>query len=245
MNTQTTIEKLKTMRLNGMADTHHANTQNNMYADYTLDQYTALLADQEWEYRQNRKIHNLLKRASFRSRASLKDIDYTTSRGLDKNTFERLGNLGFLKNKKNIIIVGATGTGKSYLAQALGHYACTMLYKTMYYNMSKLSDQIKMAKIDGNYSRLIKRIQQTDLLIIDDFGLSEFDNINRQALMDIVEQKYDESSIIITSQIPVSEWHALIGEGTIADAILDRLVHSSHRITLTGESMRKIKNTVT
>jgi len=215
-----------------------------MYTDYTIDQYTALLADQEWEYRQNRKMQNLLKRASFRSSASIKDIDYTTPRGLDKNTFERLASLDFLKHKQNIIIIGATGTGKSYLAQALGHHACMMLQKTMYYNMSKLSDQIKIAKIDGNYTRLIKRIQQTDLLIIDDFGLSEFDNINRQALMDIVEQKYDESSVIITSQIPVSEWHQLIGEGTIADAILDRLVHSSHRITLTGESMRKTKNTV-
>ncbi len=244
MNTQTTVDKLKTMRLQGMADVHYASTQNNMYADYTIDQYTALLADQEWEHRRNRKIQNLLKRASFRSSASIKDIDYTTARGLDKNTFERLASLDFLKQKQNIIITGATGTGKSYLAQALGHQGCMMLQRTMYYNMSKLSDQIKMAKIDGNYSRLIKRIQQTDLLIIDDFGLSEFDNINRQALMDIVEQKYDESSIIITSQVPVNEWHQLIGEGTIADAILDRLVHSSHRITLTGESMRKTKNTV-
>ena len=112
----------------------------------------------------------------------------------------------------------------------------------MYFNMSRLSDEVTRAKIDGNYTRLLKRIQQTDLLIIDDFGLIEFDNINRQALMDIVEHKYEESSIIITSQIPVSNWHQLIGEGTIADAILDRLVHSSHRITLSGESMRKAKS---
>lgn len=242
MNTQMTIEKLRSMRLTGMADTHHNSTQNNMYTDYTIDQYVALLADQEWEHRQNRKTQNLLKRAKFRSSASIKNVDYTTSRGLDKNTFERLASLDFLKQQQNLIIIGATGTGKSYLAQALGHHACIMLQKTMYFNMSHLSDEVKRAKIDGNYNRLIKRIQQTDLLIIDDFGLIEFDNINRQALMDIVEHKYDESSIIITSQIPVSNWHQLIGEGTIADAILDRLVHSSHRITLTGESMRKAKS---
>lgn len=242
MNTQMTIEKLRSMRLTGMADTHYNSTQNNMYTDYTIDQYIALLADQEWGYRQNRKTQNLLKRAKFRNSASIKNIDYTTSRGLDKNTFERLASLDFLKQHQNIIIIGATGTGKSYLAQALGHHACMMLQKTMYFNMSHLSDEVKRAKIDGNYNRLIKRIQQTDLLILDDFGLTEFDNINRQALMDIVEHKYDESSIIITSQIPVSNWHQLIGEGTIADAILDRLVHSSHRITLTGESMRKAKS---
>ena len=241
MNTQMTIEKLRSMRLTGMADTHYSSTQNNMYADYTLDQYVALLADQEWEYRQNRKIQNLLKKAKFRSSASSKNIDYTTSRGLDKNTFERLASLDFLKQHQNLIVIGATGTGKSYLAQALGHHACMMLQNTMYFNMSRLSDEVKRAKIDGNYNRLLKRIQQTDLLIIDDFGLIEFDNINRQALMDIVEHKYEQSSIIITSQIPVSDWHQLIGEGTIADAILDRLVHSSHRITLIGESMRKAK----
>ena len=242
MNTQTTIEKLRSMRLTGMADTHYNSTQNNMYTEYTIDQYTALLADQEWEHRQNRKMQNLLKKANFRSSASIKNIDYTAARGLDKNTFERLANLDFIKQHQNIIIIGATGTGKSYLAQALGHHACTLLNKTMYFNMSRLSDEVKRAKIDGNYNRLLKRIQQTDLLIIDDFGLTEFDNINRQALMDIVEYKYDESSIIITSQIPVSNWHQLIGEGTIADAILDRLVHSSHRIVLTGESMRKAKS---
>jgi len=242
MNTQTTIEKLRSMRLTGMADTHYNSTQNNMYTEYTIDQYTALLADQEWEHRQNRKMQNLLKKANFRSSASIKNIDYTAARGLDKNTFERLANLDFIKQHQNIIIIGATGTGKSYLAQALGHHACTLLNKTMYFNMSRLSDEVKRAKIDGNYNRLLKRIQQTDLLIIDDFGLTEFDNINRQALMDIVEYKYDESSIIITSQIPVSNWHQLIGEGTIADAILDRLAHSSHRIVLTGESMRKAKS---
>lgn len=242
MNTQTTIEKLRSMRLTGMADTHYNSTQNNMYAEYTIDQYTALLADQEWEHRQNRKMQNLLKRANFRCSASIKNIDYTAARGLDKNTFERLANLDFIKKHQNIIIIGATGTGKSYLAQALGHHACTLLNKTLYFNMSRLSDEVKRAKIDGNYNRLLKRIQQTDLLIIDDFGLTEFDNINRQALMDIVEYKYDESSIIITSQIPVNNWHQLIGEGTIADAILDRLVYSSHRIVLTGESMRKAKS---
>ncbi len=241
MNTQTTVEKLKTMRLKGMAHIHHLSMQDNLYQDYTLDQYTALLADQEWEYRQNRKMENLIKRAHFRSGAAIANVDFTTPRGLDKNYFNRLATLDFIQKHQNLIIIGPTGTGKTYLAQALGHQACIQLHKTQYYTMSNLSDQVRLAKIEGNYQRLIKTIKQTALLIIDDFGLSEIDNIIRQALMDIVEYKYDQSSIIITSQIPVGKWHELIGEGTIADAILDRLVHSSHRITLSGESMRKAK----
>jgi len=239
MNTQSTVEKLRSMRLKGMADIHYSCTQNNLYQDYTIDQYTALLADQEWESRQNRKIENLLKKAAFRSNANIKNIDFTTHRGLDKNAFQRLATLDFLTQKLNIIITGPTGTGKSYLAQAIGHHACILLHKTKYFTMSQLSDQIKISKINGHYPRFMKSIHQTQLLILDDFGLHPLDTTTRQALMDIVDHKYDHASIIITSQIPIKEWHELIGEGTIADAILDRLVHSSHRINLKGESMRK------
>lgn len=239
MNTQTTIEKLNLMRLKGMANTHYAATQNNLYTDYTIDQYTALLVDQEWEHRQNRKVESLLKKATFRSNASIKNIDFVTPRGLDKNTFERLATLEFMTQKLNVIITGSTGTGKSYLAQALGHHACILLHKTMYYTMGQLCEQLHLAKINGNYARFMKRIHLTNLLILDDFGLQPFDQTLRQALMDIVDQKYDTNSIIITSQIPVTKWHELIGEGTIADAIMDRLVHASHRIHLEGESMRK------
>ena len=239
MNQQMTIEKMKSMRLGGMAQIHYSNLENNLYQDYTLDQYTALLVDQEWEYRQNRKIDNLLKRASFRANADIKNIDFTANRGLDKNTFDRLGKLDFLDKKENLIIVGPTGTGKSYLAQALGRQACFRLHKTKYFTTSKIIDQINLEKLQGTYHRFIKNIQNTKLLIIDDFGLTPFDQNTRRAFMDIVDYKYDQSSLIITSQIPVDNWHQLIGEATIADAILDRLVHSSHRINLNGESMRK------
>ena len=239
MNQQMTIEKMKSMRLGGMAQIHYSNLENNLYQDYTLDQYTALLVDQEWEYRQNRKTDNLLKQAGFRANADIKNIDFTANRGLDKNTFDRLSSLGFLVKKENLIIVGSTGTGKSYLAQALGRQACIGLHKTKYFTTTKFIDQINLAKLQGTYHRFIKNIQSTKLLIIDDFGLTPFDQNTRQAFMDIVDYKYDQSSLIITSQIPVANWHQLIGEATIADAILDRLVHSSHRINLKGESMRK------
>ncbi len=239
MNQQLTIEKMKSMRLLGMAQIHFANLQDNIHQDYTLDQYVALLVEQEWEYRQNRKLKNMLTKAKFRSDADINNIDFTSDRGLDKNAFNRLASLDFLSRHENIIITGPTGTGKSYLAQAIGRQACIYLNKTRYYTAAKLIDEINLAKLQGTYHRLIKGIQNTKLLIIDDFGINPFDQNSRQALMDIVDYKYDRSSLIITSQIPVKNWHELIGEGTIADAILDRIIHSSHRINLKGDSLRK------
>ena len=241
MNNQTTIEKMKQMRLGGMAEMHYTNINSNINLEYTIDQYVSMLVDQEWENRQNRKIKNLINNARFRYPATVQDVDYSANRQLDKNTFERLALLEFLRSCENVIITGATGTGKSYLAQALGNQACLMLMKTLYYNTARLMDHLKLARLEGSYTKLLMKIEKTDLLILDDFGLSAFDNQSRQALMDIIESKYDRSSIIIGSQIPISGWHEIIGEGTIADAILDRIVHSSHRIQLKGESLRKNK----
>ena len=241
MNNQNTIEKMKQMRLGGMAEMHYTNTKNNINREYTIDQYIAMLVDQEWENRQNRKINNLIKKARFRYPSTIRDIDYSANRQLDKNTFERLALLDFVRNHENVIITGATGTGKSYLAQALGHQACMMLMKTLYFNTTRLMDHLKLTRLEGNYSKSLMAIEKADLLILDDFGLAAFDNQARQALMDIIESKYDRTSIIISSQIPISGWHELIGEGTIADAILDRIAYSSHRIQLKGESLRKNK----
>lgn len=240
MNNQT-IEKMKQMRLSGMAQLHYNNISNNLNMDCTIDQYITMLVDQEWENRQNRKIKNLIKNARFRYPASIRDIDYSADRQLDKNTFERLALMDFVRNHENLIITGATGTGKSYLAQALGHQACISMMKTLYFNTTRLMSHLKLSRLEGTYSKTMTLLEKADLLILDDFGLTALDNQDRQGLMDIVERKYDRSSIIISTQIPVTGWHDLIGEPTIADAILDRIVHSSHRIQLRGESMRKNK----
>jgi DNA replication protein DnaC len=239
MNNHTTIEKMKHLRLNGMAQVHYAAVNEKMYADYTLDEYTALLVDQEWELRQHRRITGMITRASFKLQASVRDVDYTAHRGLDKNSLERLLTLDFLKQNQNIIITGPTGVGKSYIAQAIGNHACTMLFKTLYYNTAKLMELLRTARLDGSYLKVIKKIKRSQLLILDDFGLAPFDSNARQTLMDLVEDRHDQASTAIASQIPVAKWHELIGEGTIADAILDRVVNSAHRITLTGKSLRK------
>lgn len=241
MNNHSTIEKMKQMRLMGMANTHYTSMQTSNYQDYTTDQYLALLIDQEWEYRHEKKVNNLIKKAKFKCQASIRDINYTHPRNLDRNLFERLCELDFIKKSENIIITGPTGSGKSYLAQALGIYACQMTNKTLYFNTARLMDEIKLTKLQGNYLSFIKNLQNASLLILDDFGLTPLDQEQRKALLDIVEFKYDHSSMIFTSQIPVKDWHGLIGEDTIADAILDRIVYSSHRIELRGETMRKNK----
>ncbi|MBZ9632670.1 IS21-like element helper ATPase IstB, partial [Salegentibacter sp. LM13S] len=234
MNNNQTIEKLKQMRLGAMAQLHLQHIKDNRIENITADEYLALLIDHQWEDRQNRKIERLLKQAGFKQEANLADVNYTQQRNLDKNMFTRLGTLDFITRKENIILTGASGVGKSYLAQALGHQGCMMEYKTIYTNTARLFKKLKLSKVDGTYLKELGKLIKADLLILDDFGLQSFDNHARETLMDIIDDRYNKASTIISSQIPVSAWYDIIGEGTIADAILDRIVNSSHRIDLKG-----------
>lgn len=239
MNSNQTVEKLRQMRLSAMAELHHQNVSNNRFSDFTPDEYIALLADHEWEDRQGKKMNRLLKGAAFKQKGSIADIDYIHNRNLDRNMFGRLAALTFIKKKENIILTGPSGVGKSYLAQAIGNQACLMGYKTLYSNTSRLLSKLKLSKLDGTYLKELKKLQNTHLLILDDFGLQAFDATAREMMMDIIDDRFNETSTIVSSQIPVSAWYEIIGEGTIADAILDRLVNSSHRLDLKGESLRK------
>ncbi|HET8861053.1 IS21-like element helper ATPase IstB [Marivirga sp.] len=239
MNNNQTVEKLKQMRLTAMAELHLQHVKNNKFTDITPDEYMALMADHEWEDRENKKITRLLKQAGFRQKASVAEVSYTEARNLDKNMFSRLATLDFITKKENIILTGASGVGKSYLAQALGNQACLMGYRVYYTNTARLLSMLKLSKVDGTYLRELKKLLKVDLLIMDDFGLQAFDTHAREALMDIIDDRFNQKSTIVSSQIPVSAWYDIIGEGTIADAILDRLVNSSHRIDLKGESLRK------
>lgn len=239
MNNQT-IEKLRSMRLGAMARLHLQHIEQNKLEGMTCDEYLALLTDHQWEERENNKIERLIKNASFRQNASLADINYFSERNLDKNMFARLGTLDFMTRHENIIITGASGTGKSYLSQAIGHQACISGDRTLYAVTTRLFKKLKLSKVDGTYLKELEKIAKMELLILDDFGLQAFDNHDRETLMDIIDDRHGKKSTVISSQIPVSAWYEIIGgEGTIADAILDRIVNSSHRIDLKGESLRK------
>jgi len=239
MNNNQTLEKLKQMRLSGMATLHLQQLENNLYTEVTCDEYLGILVDHQWEQRQQQQIDRLFKQAYFKQKASIAEVSYNQERNLDKNMFHRLATLDFMTRKENIIITGASGVGKSFLAQAFGNQACLNTKKVRYANTARLFANLKLAKLDGTYLKELKKLAKMDLLILDDFGLQGFDKQARESLMDIIDDRHQNCSTIIASQIPVSVWYEIIGEGTIADAILDRIVNSSHRIELKGESLRK------
>lgn len=184
MNNQT-IEKLKSMRLGAMARLHQQNIELNKNMDMTCDEYLAMLTDHQWEERENNKTERLIKQACFRQKANLADIKYNSDRNLDKNMFVRISTLDFISHRQNIIVVGASGVGKSYISQALGYQACINGIKTMYTLTSRLFKKLKLAKVDGSYLRELDKINKMELLILDDFGLQAMDRQDRETLMDI------------------------------------------------------------
>ena len=234
-------KKMKNMKFYGMMRAFSTTLESGQTSRYTPDEMVGFLVESEWDERHNRKIDRGLKNAKFRYKANIEDLIFDQKRNLDKNEVHRLADCTFIGKKQNIIITGSTGVGKSYLASALGYQACINGYKIIYSNTSKLISKLKMAKADGSYIREMLRIEKQDLLILDDFGLQPFDAQGRASLMEIVEDRHGKSSLMITSQVPVKQWFDLIGEKTIADAILDRIVHDSIRIELKGESLRKRK----
>ena len=234
-----TKEQLKKMHLWGMWRAFTTSIESEETTSFTTDEMIAFLVQSEWDDRQNRKIDRQVKNAKFRYNASIEQVIYEKDRNLDKNQLMRYCECTFIQNKENLFITGSTGIGKSYMASAIGNQACIKGYKVLYANTEKLMSKLKMAKADGSYLREIARIERQDLLILDDFGIQPFDNQSRSYLMEIIEDRHGKRSTIITSQVPIKLWHEVIGEKTIADAILDRIVHNAHRLEMAGESMRK------
>ena len=237
--TKEILDRIKKLRLLGMARAYETSLENDKLANLSADELIGMLVEAEWDDRQNRNIDRRLRNARFRYQSSIESIDYEANRNLDRNQMLRYAECTYIRKHENILITGSTGIGKSYLATALGHQACTLGFKVYYANMGKLFSKLKMGKADGSYIREISKIERQDLLILDDFGLLPIDNQNRSALMEIIEDRHNKASVVITSQLPVNCWHEVIGEKTIADAILDRIVHNAHRIELKGESLRK------
>lgn len=234
------LSKMQQMRLGGMARAFQQTMSAEKNEPYTADEMVRHLIESEWDERYNRKLDRSVKQAKFRYKASIEQLSFDDAR-LEKNQVKRLADCSFIKRKENLIITGSTGIGKSYLASAFGHQACSCGYRVLYQHSTKLFARMKLAKADGSYLKELAKIEKQHVLIIDDFGIQPLDGQSRSALLEIIEDRHGKASTIITSQIPVSLWYEVIAEQTIADAILDRIVHDAHRIEMKGESMRKKK----
>ncbi|MGA3015243.1 MAG: IS21-like element helper ATPase IstB [Bacteroidales bacterium] len=236
---ETILQKMKQMKLHGMAAAFRTSLENGSQVQMTADELISFLIEAEWDDRNNRRIERRIRIARFRYKANVEQIDFKIDRNLDRNMLNRFAECTYIDKNENILITGSTGIGKSYIASALGNQACMLGYKVYYASSSKLFAMLKMAKADGSYLREIARIEKMDLLILDDFGMQPLDSHNRSALIEIIEDRHGKRSTIITAQLPVLQWHDVIGEKTIADAVLDRIVHNAHRIEMAGESLRR------
>jgi DNA replication protein DnaC len=239
--THPTLDQLRQLGLAGMARAFEELAAGSSGGELDHAEWLGLLLDRELAGRQDRRLKARLRYARLRHQAAIEDIDYRTSRGLDRALFQKLALGGWLEAKQNLIIEGPTGVGKSWLACALGHKACRDNHSVLYQRIPRMFADLALARGDGRYPRLMRALGGVRLLILDDWGLEPLGPEQRRDLLEIVEERYGRGATLITSQIPVDRWHDLIGDPTLADAILDRIVHNAHRIQLRGDSLRRKK----
>jgi DNA replication protein DnaC len=239
MLTHPTIEKMHNLKLTGMVKALTEQRQMSEIDSLGFEERLGLLVDRETTERENRKLTTRLKKAKLRQSASVEDIDFRRARGLDKTLILSLAACAWISKGINVLICGPTGVGKSYLACALAHKACLEGYTALYLRLPRLFEELRLAKADGRYGKLMLSYAKTNLLVLDDWGLTPMTDPQRRDLLELLEDRYGLKSTIITSQLPVTSWHEAIGDPTLADAILDRVVHNAHKIEMKGESMRK------
>jgi DNA replication protein DnaC len=240
MLNQQTLEKLHTLRLHGMAAALRAQSEQSGITELSFEERFALLVDQQWNWRQNRALERRLTQAKLRHRASVEDLDFRTPRGLDRALLRSLTqDSAWVREHQNIFLLGPTGIGKSYLACALAEKACRDGFTALYTRAAQLFRDLALARADGSLRTLLARWARLDVLVVDDWAMVPLADIERRDFLEICEDRYQRHSTILTSQLPVAKWHEQIGDPTLADSILDRLVHNAHRIEMRGESMRK------
>lgn len=240
MLTQQTLEKLYTMKLNGMAEAFRQQQEDTDIADLCFEERFGLLVDQQWTWKENRALSRRLAQARFTLSAAVEDIDFRHSRGLDRKLIRSLtAESRWVRQHHNLFLLGPTGIGKSYLACALAQKACRDGYTALYTRASQLFRDLAIARADGSLPRRLLRLSRLDVLIVDDWAMAPLNELERRDFLEICDDRYQRRSTILTSQLPVAKWHAQIGDPTLADSILDRLVHDAHRIELDGESLRK------
>ena len=245
MLTHPTLDKLHALRLTGMARAYEQQLQLPDSDTLSTEERLGLMVDCEMTERENRRLKTRLKRAKLRHDAAIEDIDSRHPRGLDKTLMTRLATSDWVQTHHNLLITGPTGIGKSWLACALGHQACRDGFNVLYARVPRFFCELTLAKGDGRYLKLMSSLAKTDLLILDDFGTSTLKEEQRRDLLEILEDRYEVRSTMVTSQYPVQNWHELIADPTLADAILDRLVHNAYKINLKGDSMRKRRKPLT
>lgn len=234
-----TIDKLYAMKLDGMAAAIREQMTEPAALGLSFDERLGLIVDRQWDLKETRGLRRRLQVARLRQQASVEDIDFSSSRGLDRSSMLSLAECRFIESHSNIIITGPTGVGKTYIACALAHKACRLKHCVRYFGCGSLISSLAIARADGSYPALVRRIEKTDLLVIDDWGMYPLDGEAARDIFEILECRTSHGSVIVVSQVPVDAWYDIIPAPTIADAILDRLVHNAHKIEMKGDSMRK------
>jgi DNA replication protein DnaC len=234
-----TIQKMLDMKLAVMAATFRETTSAPASADLSTEEHVGLLVDREWTARENKRLERLLKDARIPIGACIEALSCESARGIDKGLVRTLGSCQWVREKQNVIVVGATGAGKTFLGGALAQAACRRNYRALCVRMPRLLQRLAVARAEGSYAQELARLAKTAVLVIDDFLLAPMTDIERRDLLEVLEDRYGHSSTIITTQLPTKSWHQAIGDATIADAICDRLIHNAHLVTLRGGSMRK------
>ena len=245
MLNEQTIEKLYAMKLNAMADAFREQSEQPETYELSFEDRFGLLVDRQWTWKEERRMKGLLSGAKLKINGCIEDIDYKTPRGLDKSVILRLAECDWIRHAQNVIITGATGVGKTYLACALANRACRMGYSAFYIRIPMLFQELAIARGDGSYPKTIKKMTRAKVLILDDLGLAPMTAPERRDLLEVIEDRHGLASTIVATQLPIENWHENIRDPTIADAILDRLIHNAYKINLKGDSMRKIHSSLT